>query len=77
MLDPLLFAALDEAALEGSDGCGVRQLWDRLQQRLPLAGVASLDVGVKSQLWSLLLPLWEDVTVMHGDQVVRWAGRQK
>ena len=71
MIDPLLFAALDEAALEGSDGCGVRQLWDRLQQRLPLGGVASLDVGVKSQLWNLLLPQIEDVAMMYGDQIVR------
>jgi hypothetical protein len=71
MVDPLLFAALDEAALEGSDGCGVRQLWDKLQQRLPLGGVASLDAGVKSQLWSLLLPQNEDVTMMYGDQIVR------
>lgn len=71
MADSLLFAALDEAALEGSDGCGVRQLWERLQRRLPLGGVASLDVGVKSQLWTLLLPQTEDVTMMYGDQIVR------
>ena len=71
MLDALIFAALDEVALEGSDGCGVRQLWDRLQQRLPVAGVESLDDGVKSQVWSQLLPRTEDVTIKNGGQVVR------
>ena len=71
MLTPLTFAALDEVALEGSNGCEVRLLWDRLQQRLPIAGVAALDADVKNLLWILLLQRTEDVTISLGNQAIR------
>lgn len=61
----VLFAVLDEIALEGSQGCGVRQLWDRLQLRLPVAGLAALDATTKSHIWSLLLERSQDVAVVQ------------
>jgi hypothetical protein len=66
-----MFAALDEVALEGSDGCEVRVLWDRLQRRLPIADVAALSADVKSSLWRLLLLRTEDVKISVGDQAIR------
>lgn len=75
----VLFAVLDEVALEGSQGSGVRQLWDRLQLRLPIAGLAALDKDAKRSIWGLLLERSQDVSVVQrlpGDSD-RWADCQK
>lgn len=46
-------------------GCGVKHLWDRLRQRLPVAGLPGLDDSLKRYIWALLMECPQDVGVVH------------
>eukprot|EP00879_Flechtneria_rotunda_P014416 GHRR01015064.1.p1 GENE.GHRR01015064.1~~GHRR01015064.1.p1 ORF type:complete len:421 (+),score=158.19 GHRR01015064.1:280-1542(+) len=53
-MDVLHVVCLEEIALEGKNGCGLPNLWQLLEARMPVGGIPCLTTSLKQQLWQLL-----------------------
>ncbi|KAG1666818.1 hypothetical protein FOA52_011659 [Chlamydomonas sp. UWO 241] len=64
-MDDLLFAALEEVALQGSSGCPVDTLWGLVSARLPIGSVTQLHPQLAALVWSRLVARTFDVTCLY------------